>query len=100
MPSASNGPQLSSALRARSGVNAATFARAIASVRPSLLAVGATRSLTLALRRTIPGLPRALPVYELRAESTRLFGTLHPVEPRGFYLESELPVRGFYPDLP
>ena len=94
------GPCLSSELRARSGLNAATYSRTIATMRPGLLAIGATRSLTFALRRTISGLPRTIPVYEILPDATRLFGILHPIEPGGFYLESDFPVRGFYPDLP
>jgi len=49
------GPCLSGELRASVGLNAATYARTIATMRQGLLSVGAIRSLTFALRRTIPG---------------------------------------------
>lgn len=93
------GPTLSRDLRPR-GVSPATFTRAIATIRHELLAVGATRSLALAFRRTIPGAPATLPIYEVLPGEVRHFGTLHPIEPGGFYVESHFPVAGFYPDLP
>jgi hypothetical protein len=68
-------------------------------MKGELVASGATSSLTYALRRSIPGLPAALPVYEISPTTTRLFATLHLVEP-GFYVQSALPVQGFYRDLP
>lgn len=94
------GPSLAGDLRASVGLSPATFSRTIASMRSDLLTVGATRSLTYALRRAIPGLPSDIPIYEVAPEGTRLFATLHPVEPNGFYLQSALPVQGFYPGLP
>jgi hypothetical protein len=64
------------------------------------LAIGATRSLTYAMRRAIPGLPSEIPVYEVGPGASRLFATLHPVEPAGFYVQSTFEVQAFYPDLP
>lgn len=95
-----NGPMSSPTLRARLRARPATFGRAIASLRGELLTEGATSSLIYALRRSIPGLPAEIPMYELGVSRVRVFGTLRPVEPRGFHVVSTFPVRGFYPDLP
>lgn len=93
------GPTLSRDLRGSLGMSPATFSRTIARMRGELLSVGATRSLTYALRRPATGLPQEIPLYEIGPRASRLFATLHPVEP-GFYVESAFPVQGFYSDLP
>ena len=94
------GPALVRDLRTAVGMSPATFSRTIATMRREVLAVGATRSLTYALRRVIPGLPAEIPLYEVGPGASRVFAVLHPVEPRGFYVQSALPVGGFCPDLP
>ena len=94
------GPTPSRELRLRLGLSPATFTRTLASVRPHVVSDGATSSLVYALRRPIPGLPGSIPIYEVGPGQVRLFATLHPVEPRGFFVDSPLPVRGFHPDLP
>ena len=48
------GPRLSTEVRARVGVSPATFNRALANIRGELVTAGATRSLTIGLRRSIP----------------------------------------------
>jgi hypothetical protein len=94
------GPLRAGELRRRLRLPPATFTRTVAAMRGELLAVGATTSLTYALRRVIPGLPPRIPVYELGPDAVGHFATLVPVEPGGFYVESDFAVRGFYPDLP
>ncbi len=94
------GPATARDLRAQLGLSTATFTRAAAALRADLLAVGATRSLVYALRRTVPGLPAEIPVYELRPSGVRLFATLTPIAPAGWHVESPFACRGFYPDLP
>jgi hypothetical protein len=87
-------------LKVRGSLSPATFARAMATLRPELVSVGATRAQVVALIREIPGLPKEIPIYELLPGQPRLFGSLIPVEPKGFFMRSELPVQGFYDDLP
>ena len=94
------GPTLSRDLRSRLAMSPATLARTIASMRAEILATGATSSLTYAIRRVIPGLPSEIPIYEIGPEAVRLFATLHPIEPGGFFVRSSLAVHGFYTDLP
>ncbi len=94
------GPTAPVDLKLRAKLSPATFARAMATLRPELLSVGATRAQVVALRREIPGLPAEIPIYELLPGQPRLFGTLIPVEPKGFFVRSQLPVQGFYDDLP
>ena len=94
------GPTAPSDLKLRTTLSPATFTRAMSTLRPELLTVGATRAQVVALRREIPGLPAEIPIYELLPGQPRLFGTLIPVEPKGFFVRSPLPVQGFYDDLP
>jgi len=94
------GPTSAGPLRAALRLSPATFSRTMAALRAEVLVVGATRSRVYAARREIPGLPRRLPLYELRAGAPVLYATLHPVAPAGHYVESAYPVRGFHPDLP
>lgn len=95
-----HGPTPAGPLRAALRLSPATFSRTMAALRAEVLVVGATRARVYAARREIPGLPRRLPVYELRAGGPVLYATLHPVAPAGHYVESSYPVRGFHPDLP
>lgn len=100
------GPSLARDLRLAVGVSTASFTRAMAELRGDVLAAGATRSLTYAARRPSPaGMApsiASIPVYELSPSGPRHLGTLHAVEPRGFYFASSTvpAVQGFYPDLP
>ncbi len=94
------GPASARELRSQLGLGTATFTRTAAALRAELHAVGATRSLTYALRRSIPGLPPEIPVYELQPGGVRLFARLTAVAPRGWHVESPLAICGFYPDLP
>lgn len=94
------GPTLARDLRSRFAMSPATFARTIATMRGEILATGATSSLTYAMRRTISGLPAEIQIYEIHPSIVRLFATLHPIEPGGFFVQSTLEVQGFYPDLP
>lgn len=82
------------------GVSSATFSRLMAAHAEDVLAVGRGRATRYAARRRIEGLPSALPLYEVLDGRTVLLGTLHPVRPDGYYVESDSPVRGFYPGLP
>ena len=77
-----------------------TFSRQVATLKASVLTVGRARATRYAALRSIGQLPAALPIYEVLPDRTGRLGTLHPIHPRGFYVESDSPLVGFYPDFP
>ena len=92
------GPLGASEVQALLGVSQPTLSRVVRATE-GVLVLGRARATRYALRRDIPGVSRPLTVYELGLAATRL-GTLHPIEPGGFWMESDGPLSGVYPDLP
>lgn len=95
-----HGPAPAGELRKVLGVSQPTFSRLLSRVREKILVVGRARATWYAARRTIPGLPSSLPLYEIGPSRGERVCTLHPVQPKGFYCESKTGVAGFYEDLP
>lgn len=91
-----SGPELCRLL----GISQPTFSRLIRRL-PEILSIGAARSTRYAARREISGIEGPLRVYELGlAPARRPLAVLHPIQPRGFHVESEAPIAGFTDDLP
>ncbi len=93
------GPLASAELCAALGVSQPTVSRAIAG-REDIVRIGAGRHSRYAARRTIPGLPAALSVYEIGEHGSTLLARLHPIHPGGFHVESDTPLAGLTADLP
>lgn len=88
-------PELCRAL----GVSQPTFSRAVAA-EPAVLVAGRARATRYAAHRTILGVESPIPVYELTARGSAHLATLHPVHPRGFYVEPAGALGGWYDDVP
>lgn len=86
------------------GISQATFSRVVSRNSAELLISGRGAATRYALRRSIPGVGPAVPLFQVdSAGKTARFGELHAVHPRGFYFrsadEGRRPSR-FFPDLP
>lgn len=95
----SRGPSTAVELCGVIGISQATFSRTIHAA-DGIVVAGAARSTRYAARRTISGLPESLSVYEIGIGAAVLVATLHPIQPRGFLVESASSLAGFYDDLP
>lgn len=94
-------PQTAATLRATLGLSQPSLSRAIRSLEPDVLMVGRARATTYALRRRIEDVPREIPLYEV-GDGVRRLAILHPVAPRGLYVEAQVPdaQSGWFDDLP
>lgn len=95
-----NGPAKADVLQAILGISQASFSRLLPPIGEDLLVDGQARARLYAARRSIDGLPTRIPVYTLHGAQPKQLLVLHPIGPRGFFVETETPLKGFYPDLP
>lgn len=80
-----------------------TLSRILSMTKDKLFVIGRAQETKYALRRKIDGVVVPIPIYEIQEDSsTRHLGVLHPLQPQGFYFESQLAdtKSALYLDLP
>lgn len=99
-----SGPASAAELYRPLGISQATFSRVLSRNPAELLIAGRGPGTRYALRRAIPGVEPAVPMFQVDAAGkTARFGELHAIHPRGFYFraaEEGLRPSRFFPDLP
>jgi hypothetical protein len=97
------GPSTAADARDHLGISQPVFSRLVNRSREDLLVTGRARATRYAARRSIDGVGRTVPLYEVEesGNSRRLAG-LHAIQPRGFYVDAlaDDVSSGYHDDLP